>query len=57
MDNITKSILKFIIKSLAVVLPVIAIAIMWYVVTDPFKVVRHYNCYLPDQLKPRFGLA
>lgn len=51
MDNITKSILKFIIKSLAVTLPVIAIAIMWYVATDPFKVVRHYNCYLPDPIE------
>ena len=48
MDGVVKSILRFMLRAVAVVAPVVAIAVGWYVVTDPFKVLREYDSYLPD---------
>ncbi|MDE7025806.1 MAG: hypothetical protein K2O88_08000 [Paramuribaculum sp.] len=51
MSAVTRSILLFMLKAVAVVLPVVAVAVAWYVNADPFKVLGHYDCYLPDPVK------
>lgn len=48
MKGVSRSILMFMLKAVAVVSPVVAIAMGWYVATDPYKVLRRYNAYLPD---------
>ena len=51
MDAVSKSILKFLLRSLLVISPVILALTGWYVWADPFKVIRHYDCYYPDPAK------
>lgn len=51
MNNTTKSILRFICRCVAVTVPVIAVFAIWYFVSDPFKVLRHYNSYFPDPVR------
>lgn len=51
MNAVTKSILRFMLRSVAVVLPVVAIAVGWYVMTDPYKVLRQYDSYLLDPVE------
>ncbi len=48
MNTVTKSIIHFILKTALVISPVLAAASLWYVIEDPYKVLRHYDCYLPD---------
>lgn len=48
MNTVTKSIVGFMLRSVAVVLPVVAVAVWWYVSADPYKVLRRYDTYLPD---------
>lgn len=48
MEKVTESIVRFMLKAVAVVLPVVAIAVVWYVSADPYKVLRSYDTYLPD---------
>lgn len=51
MNAVTKSILRFMLRSVAVVLPVVAIAVGWYVMTDPYMVLRQYDSYLLDPVE------
>ncbi len=48
MTTTSKSILRFLLRSLMVISIGLIIPIVWYVVADPFKVLRHYDCYFPD---------
>lgn len=51
MSRTTRSILKFILKTLAVAFPVPALALGWYIFADPFKVLRHYDTYFPEPME------
>ena len=44
-DNATKSVFGFIVKALAMTLPVLLPAIAYYLAADPFKVLYHYDNY------------
>lgn len=48
MDREAKSIVRFMLRAVAVALPVVLPLLAWYLWADPYKVVRHYDCYLPD---------
>lgn len=48
MSPVTKSILAFMLRFFAVVTPVVAVAVAWYAVTDPFMVLRSYADYYPS---------
>lgn len=58
MDAVSKSILRFLLRTLLVVSPAILALIAWYIWLDPFKVIRHYDCYYPDPTEnpARIGL-
>ena len=47
-DSTTKSILRFILRCIAVISPVIISLLIWYICVDPFKVIHHYDSYFPD---------
>lgn len=51
MKTTTGSILWFMLKAAAVVLPIVVVAAVWYVCADPYKVVRDYDVYFPDPEK------
>ncbi|MDE7410739.1 MAG: hypothetical protein K2M94_01715 [Paramuribaculum sp.] len=48
MNAVSKSILTFILRTLIVISPIILILLGWYIWADPFKVIRHYDCYYPE---------
>ncbi|MDE5871631.1 MAG: hypothetical protein K2H22_06805, partial [Muribaculaceae bacterium] len=48
MNDTDKSILRFILRSLMIVSLGLVILVLWYVMADPFKVLRHYDDYFPD---------
>lgn len=48
MKNTTHSIIAFIAKSLAMTLPVMIPALIYYFVADPFKTVKNYDPYFSD---------
>lgn len=51
MTPVTRSILRFTIRALLIALPVVVTAVAVYIATDPFKVIRSYDCYLPDPVE------
>ncbi|MBD5232675.1 MAG: hypothetical protein HDS65_00690 [Bacteroidales bacterium] len=48
MNPVTRSILRFTVRALLTALPVVLVAVAFYIVRDPFKVVRSYDNYFPD---------
>ena len=48
MSPTAKSVIRFMLRTVAVALPVVAVFVLWYVAVDPYKVVRDYDVYLPD---------
>ena len=58
MNTDSRSILKFMLRCVSVIAPVILLLLAWYVLADPFKVLRHYDDYFPDPRlhKVRIGI-
>lgn len=48
MSSTDRSILRFILRTVLTAAPPLLLLIIWYVCADPYKVLRHYDCYLPD---------
>lgn len=48
MNAVARSVIMFMLRAIGVVLPVVSVTVGWYLWEDPYKVVRHYECYLPD---------
>lgn len=51
MNLVTQSIMRFTIRALLMALPVVLPAVVVYIATDPFRVLRSYDCYLPDPVE------
>ena len=48
MNTTARSIIRFMQRTVLVASPPVLVALLWYICTDPYKVLRHYDCYLPD---------
>ncbi len=48
MNTTARSIIRFMLRTVLVASPPVLVALLWYICTDPYKVLRHYDCYLPD---------
>lgn len=58
MSRDTKNILRFILKVLLMMTPIVVPALLFYIIADPFKAVRQYEVYYPapDVNPVRVGL-
>lgn len=48
MDTTDRSILRFMLRTALTAAPPLLLVLLWYVCADPYKVLRHYDSYLPD---------
>lgn len=48
MNNTTKNILRFVLHAAAMTAPVLSVAVTYYLLADPFKVLWQYDDYFPD---------
>lgn len=58
MNRETKSILRFMGRTALTALPVLMLLILWYVIADPFKVLKDYEVYFedPETVESRIGI-